>query len=66
VDNIEKFFKENVGMIIGGLIAFVLILFVLEVGVVKSLIIIIAVICGIIAGKRFLTYDKIKSFLKGK
>jgi len=66
LNKLEKFIKENVGMLVGGALALILILFILEVGIVKAILITVVVIVGIILGKKFITYDKIKELLKDK
>ncbi|ADL42973.1 hypothetical protein COB47_1693 [Caldicellulosiruptor obsidiansis OB47] len=66
MNKLEKFIKENVGMLVGGALALILILFILEVGIVKAILITVVVIVGIILGKKFITYDKIKELLKDK
>ncbi|WAM32299.1 DUF2273 domain-containing protein [Caldicellulosiruptor naganoensis] len=66
MNKLEKFIKENVGMLVGGALALILILFILEVGIVKAILITVVVIVGIILGKKFITYDKIREFLKDK
>lgn len=53
-------------MLVGGALALILILFILEVGIVKAILITVVVIVGIILGKKFITYDKIKELLKDK
>ncbi|ABP66672.1 hypothetical protein Csac_1058 [Caldicellulosiruptor saccharolyticus DSM 8903] len=66
MNKLEKFIKENVGMLVGGALALILILFILEVGIVKAILITVVVIVGIILGKKFITYDKIRELLKDK
>ncbi|ACM60974.1 small integral membrane protein DUF2273 [Caldicellulosiruptor bescii] len=66
MNKLEKFIKENVGMLVGGALALILILFILEVGIVKAILITVVVIVGIILGKKFITYDKIRDLLKDK
>jgi len=66
LNKLEKFIKENVGMLVGGALALILILFILEVGIVKAILITVVVIVGIILGKKFITYDKIRELLKDK
>ena len=66
MNKLEKFIKENVGMLVGGALALILILFILEVGIIKAILITVVVIVGIILGKKFITYDKIKELLKDK
>ncbi|WAM33207.1 DUF2273 domain-containing protein [Caldicellulosiruptor morganii] len=64
MNKFDDFLYSNFGKIIGGVIALIIVLLIFEIGILKTVILLLAVGVGVFLGKKYIKAEKFKDFFK--